>query len=268
MSILVRQLQPFDPERRLATSDDYQLLWVTRGNAEVKIDFESHRATAGCFYFWAPRRAGGWTRSPDFSGWELRFSIDFLDGGPPDQRLLRTLGYFHTIDRQPELKVEAADRSVLELLFLQLESETGTGDFGATVVQKSLLRILLVTLQRKYPDFWAGVPANATRRLVEEYCLMVSEEFLHHRQIADYASRLGVTPDHLAAWFRKLLKFSPSQLIQNHLVLEAKRLLTHTGLTIGEISNRLRFADQAYFSRFFRKLVGRSPTDFRQSHPE
>ncbi len=261
----VRSIGPSDDERPLAPAVDYQILWVTQGEAEVSIDFESYRATPGCLYFRAPGRAFGWRHGVEFSGWDLRFSIDFLDGGAPDQRLLRTLGYFHSIDRQPELKATGGDQLVLHNLFIQLEREARPSDFGATVVQKSLLRILLVTLQRKYPDFWAGVPASAARRLVEEYCLLVSEEFLHHRQIADYAGRLGVTPDHLASSFRKLLGFSPSQLIQNHLVLEAKRLLTHTGLTVGEISNKLKFSDQAYFSRFFRKLVGLAPSDFRSS---
>jgi AraC family transcriptional regulator, transcriptional activator of pobA len=56
--------------------------------------------------------------------------------------------------------------------------------------------------------------------------------------------------------------------IQNRIVLEAKRLLNFTDLTIGQISDKLGFEDAAYFARYFRKVTNFSPTDFKEKLSE
>jgi AraC-like DNA-binding protein len=50
--------------------------------------------------------------------------------------------------------------------------------------------------------------------------------------------------------------------------LESKRLLTFSGLAVAQIAEQLGFEDAAYFARYFRKAVGMSPTDFRESLSE
>ena len=263
MSLTVTRLTPSDAEVSPTPALYYEVLWITSGEADVTIDFETYHGYSGSLFFRAPGRAAGWTNTRHLTAWSLAFSVDFLDGGPADHRLLRSLGYFHSIDRQPEVVVQGREAVALGSLLERLDTEARVEGFEAGVVQRSLLRIFLVTVHRHYPEFWAGVPVTAARRLVEEYCLLVAEQFLVHRQVADYAARLGVTPDHLSASFRKLLGFPPSLLIQNHLVLEAKRLLAHTSLTVVQIADRLGFADSAYFARFFRKAAGQSPSEFR-----
>ena len=56
--------------------------------------------------------------------------------------------------------------------------------------------------------------------------------------------------------------------IKNEVVLQAKRLLVHTDLTVKEISYRLGIEDHAYFSRLFLQATGVSPTAFRQRNLE
>ena len=48
-------------------------------------------------------------------------------------------------------------------------------------------------------------------------------------------------------------------------MLEAKRLLLHSEISVAEIADHLGFEDPAYFSRCFKKHTSRSPIDFRQS---
>ncbi len=47
------------------------------------------------------------------------------------------------------------------------------------------------------------------------------------------------------------------------MTLEAKRALLYSNMTIAEVAYHLGFEDPAYFSRFFAKVVGRSPRAFR-----
>jgi AraC family transcriptional activator of pobA len=54
------------------------------------------------------------------------------------------------------------------------------------------------------------------------------------------------------------------QVVHQRLLLEAKRNLIYTNMTVNQLAERLGFADPAYFSRFFRRLSGASPKAFRQ----
>jgi len=57
---------------------------------------------------------------------------------------------------------------------------------------------------------------------------------------------------------------SPLQLVQDRLLLEAKRLLLYSNVSIAEVGYYLGFDDPAYFTRFFTKAAGTSPRGFRQ----
>ena len=56
------------------------------------------------------------------------------------------------------------------------------------------------------------------------------------------------------------------QLLNQQLVLEAKRNLLATTSQIKEIAFQLGYEDPSYFSRFFKKHTGHTPEDFRQTH--
>ena len=54
-----------------------------------------------------------------------------------------------------------------------------------------------------------------------------------------------------------------SDLIDEKMIIEIKKLLLHTDLTATEVAYTLNFSDQSYFSKFFKKHVGMTPGDFR-----
>ena len=66
---------------------------------------------------------------------------------------------------------------------------------------------------------------------------------------------------------RALAGQSALQIVHQRIVLEAKRDLIYTSLTINQLADSLGFADPAYFSRFFRRMTGLSPRDFRRREP-
>lgn len=105
------------------------------------------------------------------------------------------------------------------------------------------------------PDPRAGL----VRRFVER----VERRFLAHDALTDYARDLGVSVPHLARSCRELLGLSPTRVIQDRLMIEARRDLVYSASSVAQISFRLGFADPAYFSRFFSKRAGISPSEYR-----
>ncbi len=73
-----------------------------------------------------------------------------------------------------------------------------------------------------------------------------------------------MTSAHLNTLCRRLAGRSALQLLHERLLLEAKRQLTYTNMTIGQVADTLGFSEPAYFTRFFKRHTGFSPKAFRQ----
>lgn len=77
------------------------------------------------------------------------------------------------------------------------------------------------------------------------------------------ASELGITGTYLNLLCQRLTGCSALQVLHARIMLEARRLLIYTPLTIGQVADDLGFEDPAYFTRFFKRHAGVSPKAFR-----
>jgi AraC family transcriptional activator of pobA len=82
--------------------------------------------------------------------------------------------------------------------------------------------------------------------------------------VAQYAKALSVTPARLRAACLEITGKPPARVLEDRLLLEAKRNLTYTNMTVAETAYHLGFTDPAYFSRFFSKRTGEAPAAFRR----
>jgi hydroxymethylpyrimidine/phosphomethylpyrimidine kinase len=89
----------------------------------------------------------------------------------------------------------------------------------------------------------------------------------HHRQASDvrfYADLLNVSSRYLAQVTRRISGKSPKAIIDDYLMHEIELQLKSTDSTVQEIAYRLGFSSQAHFTKFFKKLKGISPTEYRK----
>ena len=89
--------------------------------------------------------------------------------------------------------------------------------------------------------------------------------FKTKKQVADYAEMLNKSPKTLSNLFKKYNEKSPLQIIQDRTILEARRLLRHSDQSIKEIAYEIGYEDIQSFSRFFKKLEGVSPSEFKKN---
>ena len=93
---------------------------------------------------------------------------------------------------------------------------------------------------------------------------LVEQNYKTEKSISFYASAMNMTGEALSKRIKKSLQKSPSKIIQERTILEAKKLLHLTFKSIKEIAYDLCFQDQHYFSRYFKNIVGISPLQYRQ----
>ena len=101
-------------------------------------------------------------------------------------------------------------------------------------------------------------------QFLRRFSKLVEQYYKTHHTVADYAELLFVTPKNLSKKIGLISKSTPNDIIKDRIILESKRLLAHTNMTVKEIAYSLNYDDDAYFVRFFTKNTGISPTSFRR----
>lgn len=101
------------------------------------------------------------------------------------------------------------------------------------------------------------------REIVLSFRAMLAEHLCANRQPSYYASLLNISTVYLNEVVKKVTGMSTALYIKNEVVLQAKRLLLNTTLSVKQIADKLGFDDSAYFSRLFSQATGVSPAQFR-----
>ena len=104
---------------------------------------------------------------------------------------------------------------------------------------------------------------NVDNRLCNNFIELVFERCNHSIPIVDYAEKLNITPIYLNKVTKRFTGKTPLTWINEAVILEAKKLLCHTEMTINEIADKVGINDPSYFSRLFKKQVGITPVAFR-----
>jgi AraC-like DNA-binding protein len=119
-----------------------------------------------------------------------------------------------------------------------------------------LLEVLLLRVNECAPA------PPATREIFAAYAAAVDAHYATSRDVPWYARRLGYPPRTLSRATHETVGRSAKQFIDDRVVLEAKRLLAHTDITVTESARRTGFDDPANFPKFFRAHVGLAPGAF------
>lgn len=108
-------------------------------------------------------------------------------------------------------------------------------------------------------------PLTRHEAQADAFCTLVEECFREGLSVADYADRINVSAPHLTRLCRNILGATPNALVRQRRLLEAKRLLEYTQLSISEIAHRSGFHDPSFFSRSFSRAFGVSPKSYRDA---
>lgn len=92
---------------------------------------------------------------------------------------------------------------------------------------------------------------------------LVEQRYAKWNQLSEYATELGCTEKTLTRATTLAIGMSAKAFISKRINLEAKRLLTHTDLTVGAIAEKLGFQEASHFSKFFKREANCTPREFR-----
>jgi len=168
------------------------------------------------------------------------------------------------LSQRPQLgtRIEREVASRLMTLIAIMEGELRDNQAGAQEMVRHQLAIVSILLWRS-SDLSATARQPAPRALVSNFLHLVDQQMRSHWSVADYARYLGVSIDRLNSAILRATGQTPLALIHARLMAEARQMLENSGMHIGGVASSLGFEDPAYFSRFFKRLSGRSPRQYR-----
>ena len=246
--------------RAHAHVDLNHLFHITAGGGVMHVDAETIPFAAPCLLLAPSGVVHGFAYEVDTTGSVLTLADSYLrdltDREPDFASLFR-------VPCQLPLGPESRIAASLESLSREL---VWTAPGGGAAVEAHLLTVLVETL-RLLVHARAASPAvqGAQATLLARFRELIEAHYRSGLSMEAYAERLGVTVARLRATCLKVAAASPLRLVQDRMMLEARRALLYSNMTIAEVGYHLGFEDPAYFSRFFAKAEGRSPRAFRVS---
>ncbi|GIL41622.1 helix-turn-helix domain-containing protein [Roseiterribacter gracilis] len=241
----------------------HHVFYIDSGGGEMRADSGTHRFAAPCLLLVPAGTVHGFAYLQETTGQVLTVSDSYL------QELAQREAGFAGVFAAPgvlSLADDAAQRDVADNL-ARVARELVWHETGhAAAIEASLLHLLVTLLrQSQRADADARVDRGPQAELVARFRAAIEERFRRNPPLQDYIDALGVTESRLRAACNQLTGQAPMQLAQERALLEAKRLLLYTNMTVAEVGYALGFNDPAYFSRFFAQRLGQSPRAFRTS---
>ena len=116
-----------------------------------------------------------------------------------------------------------------------------------------------------FPGLSFSGESKRRTKLSKDFFSLLKEYSREQRQVGFYADKLCITPKYLTFLLKQSTGKSANEWITNAVISDAKHLLKNSGNSIKEVSYTLNFANQSFFGKYFKKMVGISPKDFQNS---
>lgn len=100
-------------------------------------------------------------------------------------------------------------------------------------------------------------------RISQEFGQLVLDNYIKEKNVAFYASKLGITPAYLSTIVKQTTGRTCMDIISNMVIMDAKAQLKSTNLPIYQIADALNFNNVSFFGKYFKRYVGISPLDYR-----
>lgn len=243
----------------------YEIIWFEEGVGTHMIDFVDYPIEANTFFLIAPGQVHAFRPNVQARG----IVIDFMPEVFPASLMRDNLYVRYNLFAEPTPRYVINDPELtgyLHHMVWALEEELADSNrLGHEDLLAVMLKVILLSIYRKADQMGAMSYTSNTMllRTFSRFRQEIEQHYCQTRTVSDYADMLGVSVKQLSAAVQECSGSSPHVIIEERVILEAKRMLRCTGLMIREIAEELGFPDVSYFIKFFKNNVGVLPTDFR-----
>ncbi len=255
--------------RRPQRVDFHAILYFTRGRCTHTVDFESLACRRGTLLLVSPGQVQQFDpRSDGWAGGMVLFRSELLPAqmaatdGPAATAILALTDF--AVHRQ----LGRQDQTVVATSLARMAEDAR--DYARARALGSLLRHQLWALRLRLSLIETPGPAPPAARAqvqrFKRYRHAVDREFARLHRVADYARLIGCSQKSLQRASISVTGVGAKSYLSERIALEAKRLLVHTEQPVSVVAEALGFDEVTNFVKFFRRLTGSAPGEFRRRH--
>lgn len=243
----------------------YKILWASTKPCKVEVD--GYTVTLGKNQVLFCTTLNVLNIPTDSGVIAVVFNREFYCIGDHDHEVSCNGMLFFGSSQPPVISLSDKDVKSFNTLFEVFKEEFETCDHIQGEMLRVMLKRLLIKSTRlvKNSKSVQEIP-NSQMELIRKYHVLVEQYFREKHQVVEYAEMLFKSPKTLSNIFNKLGNSSPLAVINERIILEAKRLLLFSDKTAEQISYELGYKEGGHFSKFFKSHSGFPPVEFREKY--
>ncbi|RYZ49670.1 MAG: helix-turn-helix domain-containing protein [Sphingobacteriales bacterium] len=235
-----------------------------RGQGSVTVDFVEYDFSGSTALFTSPYQAIQFKAELEGDIRILVFHGDFYCIEYHKKVVACNGLLFNNIYSQPLVSLNDEQYQGINVLLDKLAGELDFTDSYSNAVVRSYLQLILALSSKIKMGYLAATNDEQLKHPVSRFRELLETHFKTERSPSFYAAALGIAPNTFTKQCISYFSRPPSQLIQERVILEAKKLIHLTYKSMKEIAAELHFDDENYFSRYFKKHAGVSASQFRE----
>ena len=244
--------------------DYYTVILVEKAEGSHLVDSQTYEFRPMEVYFISPGQVHQVALSAPPKGWALTFSRDFLVENNISESFISNINLFKGFGDTPPLKLDEITFDRLVRILGEMESCMPDGLTYRERALGALLQLFLIYCNNSSSLNSSQLDEeNPGVCILRDFKRMVESHYSEWHKVQEYAEAIHITSKHLSQTVKNITGKSAKELIQDRLVLEAKRLLLHTNSPVKEVAYTLGFEEPLHFSGFFKRNVGISPSDYK-----
>jgi len=240
----------------------YEILWVDEGESRQTIDFQSYELKPKSLFFISPGQVHEFEAWQELKGGTILFTEEFFLQNQQNKDKLFELAFLDNVYFNPNLMLPCEDyalfRKYIDLLLLEKNRISSNSE-----ILQLLLNILLLQVQRSIETIQSVNPSKRIIILFKQFKSLLEISFREAVTANEYAYKLNITRQHLNRIVKEITGKTVTDVIRTRSILEAKRMLLFTHLSISEIAANLNYFDSSYFSKIFKSDTGYTPLEFK-----
>lgn len=174
------------------------------------------------------------------------------------------LQLFHSIRQNPVIELKKSDLHIFSMYFKVLKSiaDTPENPYRLEIIKHLTLSLYYGYTYGLHQESEKG-KLSRKEEISSEFVSLLRDNFITHRDVSFYADKLCVSAKYLSKVIKETLGKTPSELVYDYVLTESKVLLSSTDMTIQQIAYELNFETLDLFGKFFKRLAGCSPREYR-----
>ncbi len=242
----------------------YHILWFQKGTPIHLVDFTPIEIAPETILFLNQDVVHRFDAKENFDGIAILFTEAFFCRTEADTKFLRNSILFNDLFAVSNLQIQKQAELFADLLRLMAnELENPADNFQIDILKNLLHNFLLLAERKKRTENFVEVKRGVDLSYVMNFRDLLEQNYQTQRKVNYYARQIFITEKRLNQATTKILGKTPKELIDDRVLLEAKRLLAHTAESVKEIGYTLGFEEPTNFIKYFRKHNHLTPLEFR-----